>query len=98
MWYGIIIGLSGLAFFLSPYEPLLQASNRERIPYRTIAGKFPLFSGFRIAWTVILTALSCALLHLVDGPYFLGGFVLFFAVLYAYDFLLANRIAKEDRP
>jgi len=48
MWYAIILFLSLATFFLSPYEPLLEASNRERVPYKNIWNDFPLYGAKRI--------------------------------------------------
>jgi hypothetical protein len=96
MWYFIILALTLALFFLSPYEPLLQASNRERVLYRDISDKFPLFSKFRI----IIAALSCmttyVVLYIIDGPLFLLPFFLLAAVLYTSDFITAGRIAKAS--
>ncbi len=97
MWYAVIIFLSLATFFLSPYEPLLQASNRERVLYKNIWKDFPLYGSKRIFLSTLGAVASCATYRIVNGAYFIGVFSLFFAALYASDFLEANRVAKRAK-
>lgn len=95
MWYLIIAGLSLLLFFMSPWEPLLQASNLERVQYSEIAGKFSIFDPVRVLLALAAMLLSFLCLFLSKGPAFLIAFFVPAAVLYGLDFRTAMQIAKR---
>jgi hypothetical protein len=95
MWYLLIVGIAALTFFFSPWEPLLQASNRERVPYKDL--KFPLYTRFRVSMTLFGAVASLVFYHLVEGPAFLVTLVLPLGAVYTHDFLKALKIARRHR-
>jgi hypothetical protein len=84
-----------LTFFISPYEPLLQASNRANIAFKDVSSRFHLFAWWRIAFTISGAILASVTYALTDSWYFLGVMTAFFALIYGLDFVSANRLVSK---
>lgn len=95
MWYFIIVGVAALTFYLSPWQPLLQASVNMDVRYRIVAGRFELYTPIRILLTAVSIIAPWIFLALSDSAAFVFAWGVPFAILYWHDFVTARRVVAE---